>query len=447
MRAVRLIAIASACALFAAPTIARGQDARGALSLFGQVRDGDRSRETEAPTYLYGNLGVDRLPYSGEVGTVFQAGRDFGTGDSTTDLYAGYAHIPNAPAGVDVTLGRQFLNSGPGGVFIADGGNIQIDPGWPVALTVFGGKARYFEPKAKPSSLAPSEDEILWGGNLATTRWSVGRLSVGFMQLDRGGDVLQQLVTATFQRTLTTLPGMPSLYSSLAYDAHGSSLDLGTAGVNFIFTSLGGLQWNAEGTYYKPQDHDRDLPTPVINKREDPIFELFSSKEMVQWRSGLRYLVFETVSTFVDYSFQHYDHQDDSQVENSHIASAGLLWLPGGDGLEAVRAEYYVADSDGGRVNGGRLRYDNRVYERLLFRTKLDIAGYDNARNQGGLAVSSLLGVGWVILPSLICELAFEANHNNRFDEDYRFMFFIDYRFRHEIPRVARESASEEEVS
>ena len=210
--------------------------------------------------------------------------------------------------------------------------------------------------------------------------------------------MLRQLVTGTARHSFVGLPGVPQFYGSVAYDTDRQNLDLATAGVNFVLASLR-LQWNAEGTYYEPQDHERDRPTPDLNRREDPIFELFSVSRMAQWRSGLRFTLRPNLSALVDYSFQNYDHQHDTQRENSHVASAGLLWLPGGDGLELVRAEYYVVDSDDGRVNGGKGTYESRVYEGILFRAKVDVLYYDKVSNQADVAASGLLGFGIEPLP------------------------------------------------
>lgn len=409
---------------------ARAQDARGNLSAYGQVREGDQTRDTEAPTYVYGDLGIDRLPHGAEIGSVFQLGRDFGIDDGTSEFYAGFARVPAATPGLDVTVGRQFLSEGPGGAFVADGGKVRFDPGWPVAFSVYGGRPRYFEPTVSNNII--DQDEWLFGGNVSAARWRGGELTLGYQQLERGGHVLRQLVTGTARRSFLSLPGVPQLYGSAAYDADRQNLDLATAGVNFVFRSLR-LQWNAEGTYYRPQDHERDRPTFDLDRREDPIFELFSVSEMRQGRTGFRFTVFPNVFALIDYSFQHYDHQDGTQRENSHIASAGLLWLPEGDGLEVVRGEYYVVDSDGGRVNGVKASYESRVYERLIYRGKIDVLSYDKENNQGDPAVSGLLGLGYEVLRDLICEVYFEANHNDHFDEDFRFGFSIDYNFRHSL--------------
>ena len=420
---------------------AEGQDVRGDLSAYGQVREGDQTRETEAPSYLYGNLGVDRLPHGAELGTVFELGRDFGIDDGTSDFYAGFVRVPSAPPGVDVTLGRQFLSEGPGANFVTDGGKVRFDPGWPVAFTVFGGRPRYFEPTYSTKIL--DDDEWIFGGNVSAAHWRGGQLTLGYLQHERDHRVLRQLVTGTANRSFTKLPGLPNLYGSIAYDVDRQNLDLGTAGVNFVLAPLR-LQWNVEGTYYKPQDHSHDFPTPDLNRREDPIFELFSVSAMDQWRSGLRYALRPNLSALVDYSFQHYDHQDGrdgTQRENSHVASAGLLWLPGGDGLEMVRAEYYVVDSDGGRVNGGKGTYESRVYEGILFRAKVDVLYYDKVNNQAAVAASGLLGFGIEPLPGLVFELNFEALHNDRFDSDLRFGFAIDYNFRHTLRPSKPEAA------
>jgi hypothetical protein len=92
-----------------------------------------------------------------------------------------------------------------------------------------------------------------------------------------------------------------------------------------------------------------------------------------------------------------------------------------------VQLEYYGIDGDGGSVNGGKLSYENRVYEDILFRANCDVAGYDKATNQDGIAIASLIGVGYQLLPGLVAEINFEANQNQLFPEDYRFGFFISY--------------------
>jgi hypothetical protein len=418
---------------------AAAQHVRGNLSAFGQVREGDQTRETEAPTYLYGDLGLDRLRHGTELGAVFQLGRDFGIDDGTSDFYAGFARVPAVTPGLDVTVGRQFLSEGPGGAFVADAGKVRFDPGWPVAFTVFGGRPRYFEPTFSTPIL--DDDEWIFGGNVHSSRWRATQVTLGYLQHERDHHVLRQLVTGTLSRSFITLPGVPNLYGSVAFDADRQNLDLGTAGVNFVLPALR-LQWNVEGTYYQPQDHDHERPTFDVNRREDPIFELFSVTEMAQWRSGLRYSLRPNLAALVDYSFQHYDHQKGDQRENSHVASAGLLWLPGGDGLEVVRAEYYVVDSDGGRVNGGKATYESRVYDRLVFRSKIDVLVYDKVRNEGAAAVSGMLALGYIILPGLVCELDFEANHNDRFNEDFRFGFVLEYNFRHALRKRQAERAS-----
>jgi len=101
--------------------------------------------------------------------------------------------------------------------------------------------------------------------------------------------------------------------------------------------------------------------------------------------------------------------------------------LPGGDGLEVVSAGYYGYDSGGGTVNGGKLAYENRVYENVLFRIMCNVGYYDKVTNQSGTAVASLIGLGYMFLPGLVGEVNFEANHNQFFPEDFRFGFFLTY--------------------
>lgn len=409
---------------------AAAQVFRGEGRLLGQVREGDQSRRTETPVDLYGQVGVSDLWRNSSIDTFFRVEQDFARSDTKGDFYTGFIDVPGAIPGLQAIGGRQFLNENPNGVMVADAGKLRFDPGWPVSFTAFGGKPRYFDPAFDNDEL--SEDEIVWGGSMRAARLLGADLSLGFQQFERKSKVLQQLVSATASRSFATLPGVPRLYGSLVYDADHQNLDFFTGGVDVVLGDTG-FQVNAEGSYYKPQDHEDSRPTLDLNRREDPIYELFANGEMGQGRSGLRYAFSPALATFCDYSFQHYDQIRNDQAQNSHVASAGLLWLPEGDGLEIVRLEYYIIETEDDRASGGKIFYENRVYERLLFRTKLDVTGYDNVGNQGALAVSSLFGVGYAIAPNLTVELNFEANHNDRFDEDFRFGFFIDYNFRQSI--------------
>jgi hypothetical protein len=403
------------------------------LSILGQVRQDDQSRQTQSPMDLYGDLGVAGLHHGTSLDTYFRLEHDFGTGQGPTEFYDGAIRVPGAIPGVDVTLGRQFLNEGPGGVFIADAGKIRIDPGGPVAFTVFGGQPRYFEPTFSSESL--SQDEQIFGGSIRTTHLKNGYLSLGYFQQDRDQPVpnqpdqrvLRQLVSAAGSQAFPTLPGLPSFYGSAALDAKRQNIDQATAGFDG-FLAQPRLSFNFESTYYKPQDQGERLQAD-INRREDPIFELFSLSQMLQFRGGLHYMLSRTLSAFGDYSYQRYEQLDNSFI-NGHLGNVGVLWLPGGDGLEVVRLEYYVIDGGSGNVNGGRFYYESRVYDRILFRTKADVAYYEKATNERDTAVTSLLGLGYAFTRDLIAELDFEANHNKRFNEDFRFGFAITYKLR-----------------
>jgi len=414
---------------------ARAQEAEGALRWLGQVRKGEVEHETESPNLWDGDLGVVGLPYRTSMETFFRLGRDFSTDDGVSDFYAGFLHT-QPTANLDMTLGRQFINTGPGGVFVADAGKVRIDPGWPVDFTLFGGAPRYFEPTYSSEIL--SQDEIIFGGNVTTTRLAGSRLSLGYLQLERDQKELRQLVTGTASRACKELPGSPNFYGSIGYDADRQNLDVATGGVD-IFLGASRVGINLEGTYYQPQDEERNRPQADMNRREDPIFELFSISEMGQGRAGLRYPLTKTVSAFGDYSFQHYELQDEGEVQNAHVASAGLLWLPGGDGLEAVRVEYYVTKTEDDNVNGGKIYYENRLYKRLSFRSKLDVTHYEQVNNKSDTAVTGFLALGYELCRGLVWELNFEANHNESFDEEFRFGFLIRYDFRQRLREKSHE--------
>jgi hypothetical protein len=425
-------------------------DLQGDVAALGQVRDGNFSRETEAPMNLYGNLGASGLWGRTSTDTYFRLQRDFARDDGDTDFYAGYADVSGLAPGLQFIGGRQFIGEGPGGVFVADAGRVRYDPGGPLAFTVYGGRPQYFEPTYSSNLL--SQDETLFGGNVHTTKLKGGQIGIGYMQLERQDRVLRQLVTGTFSQLWSQLPGTPNAYGSFAFDADRQNVDLGTLGLNFFSIGprlpflgkdgVGGrLMLNLEGTYYKPQDQG-ERPTPDIDRREDPIFQLFSVSDLVQARGGLRYPFTPSLSLFGDYSYQHYEATD-GEHENGHVASAGVDWLPEGDGLEIVRLEYYLADSGGGNANGARFYYENRYYDRILFRFKVDVTYYDKQSNQDDVPVATLVGLGYELWPGLSSEVYMEANRNDRFASDFRFGFLISYNFRHRLdrPGAAREGA------
>jgi hypothetical protein len=433
------------CAVALLCSRAQSVELQGDLSVLGQVRQDDQSRHTESPMDLYGNLGLAGLHHGTSLDTYFRLEHNFGTGQGPTEFYNGSIRVPGAIPGVDVTLGRQFLNEGAGGVFVADAGKIRIDPGGPLAFTVFGGQPRYFEPTFSSEQL--SQDEQIFGGSVRTTHLKNAYLSLGYFQHDRDQPVpnrpdqrvLRQLVSAAGSQAFPTLPGLPHLYGSAALDAKRQNLDQATVGFD-LFASHPRLLFNFESTYYKPQDQGERLQTD-INRREDPIFELFSLSQMLQFRGGLRYMLSRTFSAFGDYSYQRYEQLDHNFI-NGHVGSTGVLWLPGGDGLEVVRLEYYLIDGASGNVNGGKFYYESRAYDRILFRTKVDVAYYEKSSNERDTAVTSLLGLGYAFTRDLVAELDFEANSNKRFNEDFRFGFLITYKVRQRTDQPAAARAA-----
>lgn len=432
MRIGRRIGVAVLCGwAVAGAAPARGVDLWGDINLLGQVRDSYQTRETEAPVDLYADLGVDKLWHASRFETFFRLEQDLATGDNAGDFYAGYGQVPNAIPGLEATIGRQFLNEGPGGVFVADAGKLRLDRGWPVAFTLYGGAPQYFEPTY--SSPIISQDEILWGGNIRTTRWQGGQATVGYQQWERASKVLRQLVSTTAVQTFATLPGLPKLYGSFAYDADRQNIDTANLGVDLVF-SQPLLLFNFASTYYQPQDSTSVLDD--LDRQEDTIFQLFSDSDLVQVRGGVRRPISRELSLYGDFSYQTYDNAV-RETQNGYLAHAGLHWLPEGDGLETVQLAYYMADSGGGNVNGVSLFYENRVYERIFFRFRADVAYYEKESNQSDWPVHTLTGVGYDLAPGLVGQVMFEANRNVFFDADLRFGFQLTYNFRQPLPTVA----------
>ena len=397
------------------------------LDLLGQVRESYQDRETEAPTNIYADLGINHLWHASETEAYFRLEQDLASSQNTSDFYAGYARVPNVLPGVQATVGRQFLSEGPGNVFVADAGKVNVDVGWPVMFTVYGGAPQYFEPTYSTPII--SQDEILWGGNIRTTRWHGGQLTLGYQQWERESKVLQQLVSASAVQSFNDVPLAPKLYGTFGYDADRANVDTGTGGLDFTVPAPL-LLFNVATTYYQPQDQTDKLPD--LNWQEDPLFQLYSNSNLWQARGGVRHPFSRALSIYGDFSYQNYDNAVNQNV-NGYLAHAGLLWLPEGDGLEQVLISYYLADSPGGNVNGVSFYYENKVYERITFRFRTDLAYYEKESNQSDWPVATRTGLAYEFIPGLDGQLIFEANRNAFFDADFRFGFALTYNFRHEV--------------
>ncbi|MFN8643054.1 MAG: hypothetical protein U0802_15890 [Candidatus Binatia bacterium] len=415
---------------------ARAADFWANLDLLGQVRESYQTRETEAPTNLYSNLGLSHLWHASETEAYFRLEQDLASDQNASDFYAGYARVPNALPGVQATVGRQFISEGPGNVFVADAGKVNVDVGWPVMFTVYGGAPQYFEPTYSTPII--SQDELLWGGNARTTRWRGGQLSLGYQQWERQGKVLQQLVSANAVQVLDALPLTPRFYGTFGYDADRANVDTATGGVD-VTVPEPLLLLNVATTYYQPQDNAAQLPD--VDWQEDPIFQYFSNSNLWQARGGVRRPFSRSLSIYGDFSYQNYDNAVNENV-NGYLAHAGLLWLPEGDGLEQVLTSYYLATSPGGTVNGVSLYYENRVYERVTFRFRADVAYYEKESNQNGWPVATRTGLAYEFLPGLDGQLIFEANRNAFIDADFRFGFALSYNFRHPVSEGWNQVAS-----
>jgi len=422
--AVTLLWIVAILVLDAVPAAAI--NLRFEPTLLGQVRDGNGyfPGPTEAPTEIYGDFGLSGLRHGTTLDTYFRLQDNFADANETeTDFFSGVMRIPSAPGGLDIQLGRQIVAESPVGVWDADSGQVRVAVAeTPLSFTVFGGAPRYWEPTFSSPSI--SQDEQIFGGSVRMAEYTGGALALGYLQQNRQGEELMQQITLTGTRTFDKLPGLPSLYGNFALDADHANIDQVRAGVQ-SFVGQPNLLLNFESGYYKPQDGG-DIVQPNLNRRENSIFQLFSVSELLQFRGGVRYNFSPTVSAYADLSYQRYEQLKSSYV-NGYVWSGGLLYLPGGDGLEVARVEYYGIDGAGGSVNGANLSYENRVYENVLFRANCNVGYYDKATNQSGTAVASLIGVGYMFLPGLVGELDFEANRNQLYPEDFRFGFFISY--------------------
>src|SRR5262249_36594609 len=198
-------------------------------------------------------------------------------------------------------------------------------------------------------------NEQIFGGSVRVAQFRDGAMALGYLQQNRQGQELMQQLTLSGTRAFAALPGLPSVYGNFAFDADHANIDQARLGVqSFVWQPR--LLLNFESGYYKPQDNGA-VVIPNINRREDPVFQLFSVSDELQFRGGLRYTLTRTVSSYADLSYQRYEQVASSFI-NGYVWSTGLLYLPGGDGLEMVRAEYYGIDSGGGSVNGGKLAYE-----------------------------------------------------------------------------------------
>lgn len=434
------IVLLAAIATLILATVAGAVDLRFQPSILGQVRRSPWSSQTETPTEIYGDLGLSSLPLGSTFDTYFRLEEDFSDLSSETDFFTGVLRVPALPQRLELQLGRQIVAESPVGLWDADSGQVRLAiPNSPLSLTVFGGAPRYWEPTIGPPDY--SENEQIFGGSLRLAKFRGGSMSMGFLQQVRAGRELMQQVTLSGTRSFANLPGLPNFYGNFAFDADHQNVDQARAGFQgFVWSPR--LLANFESGYYKPQDMGSHV-VANLDRREDPIFQLFSVSDLLQFRGGTRYTVTPTVSTYADLSYQRYQQTPSwrdnryapTGLANGYVWSAGALWLPGGDGLEMVRGEYYGIDGVGGSVNGGRVTYENRVYENIVFRANLDVGWYEKSTNQDGVGIASLIGLGYMFLPGLVGEVDFEANSNQFMPQDFRFGFILTYAADYAIER------------
>jgi len=103
----------------------------------------------------------------------------------------------------------------------------------------------------------------------------------------------------------------------------------------------------------------------------------------------VRYGITRTVSTYGDLSYQRYQQSRGSFV-NGYVWSSGLLYLPGGDGLEAITPAGSVVDPGSSpavmtvgayNINSGGLEAFSSQGPTIDGRRKPDIAGPDGVSN------------------------------------------------------------------
>lgn len=443
-RAFSLV-LCGAVILTGAPPRTRAADVEARTKIIGQVRPSYYDGSTEAPFWLYGDLGINRLRHGINGEGYFSLDENFGPNTGGGDFYTGVVRIPNAVTGLDMSLGRQFLSEGPRGSNNADSGRITYDAshaGVPVAVTVFGGQPTYFEPTYGSPSI--SQDEQMFGGRIMARGLTDTYANVGYLQYIRDGNVLSQDVLTNIGHTFRGLPGQPMTYGYFSYDAGNNNIDMVRGGMS-IFLLPPRLYYNVESTYYDPSRTGKHiLANP--NLRVDPLFDVFSVSDEFQAKNSLRYVFTKAFAVFANLGYQRYQNTQYDQTlqtaahgvyTNGYLSGAGLHWLPGGDGLESVRLEYYGANSRGGNLNGGRFYYDNWVYERIYFHAKVDVGYYEKITNQSGTVVATLLGLGYDVAPGLYCETYMEANHSPRFDADIRFGLNVVYNWAHRFKQHA----------
>ncbi|GBD26272.1 hypothetical protein HRbin30_01602 [bacterium HR30] len=394
-------------------------DVSGAALVNSQVREGQRLDSTEAPTNAYGAVVGTNLHHGIGAETYFRLARDWSRADGATDFYLGYARLPIR--GFELSLGRQTLDEMPGALYVVDAGRLRFDRGGPVAFSLFGGQPRYFEPLQ--GSEIVSQDEQIFGGSARLRSASLGQVVLSFAQLQREQRRLNQLASATWAQALRRWRSQPQAYALVTYDTAERSVQQFTAGGGFLPHPR--LFARIEGSYYRPQDRSA-AALPGLDRFVDPLFSLFSSSSFKQARCGIQYQWRPGVWWSLDYGFQTFEDATGQSTEGNR-GSVGVVWLPEGDGLEVVRSEFAVTDSRGGNLYALRAYYENRVYQRILFRTKIEVARFEKITNEDDIVVSGRIGVGYELARGLLMELNFEGNRSPRFDQEFRLGLFLTY--------------------
>ena len=391
----------------------------GAALVNSQLREREGAAAIEAPTNAYGALIGTNVHHGIGGETYFRLERDWSRADGASDFYLGFARLPLR--GFELSLGRQVLDELPGALYVADAGRLRFDRGGPVGFSLFGGQPRYFEPLQGAELV--SQDEQMFGGS-ARLRWvALGQVVVSFAQLQRQQRRLNQLGSATWSHTFRHLRSQPQAYALAAYDSAERNVQQVTTGVGLlphprVFARI-------EGSYYRPSSRS-PAALPGLDRFVDPLFSLISASSLQQARCGVQYRWRETVWWSADYGLQAFEDSNGQSITGNR-GSVGLVWLPEGDGLEIVRSEFGVTDSRGGSLFALRAYYENRVYQRILFRTKMEVGRFDKITNEQDIVVTSRVGVAYELAPGFLMEVNVEGNRSPRFDYEFRLGAFLTY--------------------
>ncbi len=379
----------------------------------GQIREA-ASGNRETPLNSYFGLGYGKPDSRFSAQTDMRLFRDFSQSLDDYDLYQAALRIRPIDK-VGLVFGRQFLNEGFS-TEMGDGLKLSLAPQEHVDIIFYS-----IIPRTVERGDFNRDDGLLTGfslgfSDLAQTN---GRFHFAWRRNDLNTADLRQNDSLRAGLNLSHRfdgPAAPLLYSLAEYDLPGKKMEATTVGVDLRPFSR--LALTVEGNYF---NIDR------LNSRRT-VLSLFTTGRSV---SGRLTSTWTLISGLLDAVQSYSYHRNEIQTaahRNGHLLETAFPVSFESIGL-SVEPAYYLFNSFGGTVHGGRTSAVEELTPSLFLGTGVDLTRYTKVTQDNDSALSTYLEAGYRFIKNGNVSAGFEYNRNNLFERDLRGTVRLEYHY------------------